>query len=162
MPRTPADLVRMLGLKPNSLIVAINPNPSILAWVQEALPDGAVLAEGLPADARPNAILVWPTERDDLDALFQRLRDAIVPDGAVWAVIPKKRRGSGNRGVSFIRVQEAALKTDLVENKVLSFHGDEYGVRFVIRKERRVSPSREQVRNDGNSPEGCMRDGNPE
>ena len=132
------ELVRKLGIKADSLVVANNANPAILAMINERLPQGAVLLTRFPADMQANIILVWPTETDDLRELFQRLRQAITTDGAIWAVIPKKGTAKKKAaGVTFDQVQAAALTTDLVDNKVASFSDEEYGIRFVIRREKR-------------------------
>jgi len=65
------------------------------------------------------------------------LRNASTPDGAIWAVIPKKRERK-KTGVTFGQVQAAALKTtDLVDNKIASLSDSEYGIRFAVRKEKR-------------------------
>ncbi len=57
-------------------------------------------------------------------------------------MIPKKpvarRLGSD---VTFDRLQAAALTTsDLVDNKTLTFYEETYGIRLVIRKEKRPAP----------------------
>ncbi len=132
------ELVRKLGVKAHSLVVAINANLEILAKIQECLPEGAILLTDLPPETQANIILVWLTERDDSYQVFQRLRHAIVPDGAIWAVIPKKVAAKKKaESFTFAQVQAAALQTDLVDNKVVSLSGEEYGIRFVIRRERR-------------------------
>jgi len=53
-------------------------------------------------------------------------------------VIPKKPFAQ-TRGIDFSwsELQEAALRTDLVDNKVASLSVEEYATRFVIRKDRR-------------------------
>lgn len=70
--------------------------------------------------------------------VFQRLQGAIEPDGAVWAVIPKKKFARA-RGIDFSweALQAAGLQTDLVDNKVVSVSEETYATRFVIRKENR-------------------------
>jgi hypothetical protein len=69
---------------------------------------------------------------------FRRLQSEIVPNGAIWAVIPKKKFAPAH-GIAFSwsEMQAAALQTDLVDNKEASFSEEEYGTRFVIRKEKR-------------------------
>ena len=54
------------------------------------------------------------------------------------AVIPKKPFAQ-TRGIDFSgsELQEAALRTDLVDNKVATLSVEEYATRFVIRKDRR-------------------------
>jgi hypothetical protein len=62
----------------------------------------------------------------------------IVPDGAIWVVIPKKKFAA-KRGIAFSweEMQAAGLQTDLVDNKVATVSEEDYGTRFVIRKDRR-------------------------
>jgi len=133
-----AELVKKLGVKPESIVVAINANPDILAKIQGKLSKKVTALTELPTNSRSNIILVWLTEKDDLSKLFQRLKHAVAPDGAIWAIIPKKKaRQTKSTGVTFELVQHAALQTDLVDNKVLSFSEEEYGIRFVVRKEKR-------------------------
>ena len=135
---TASELVRKLDIRAKYLAVALNANPDILASIQEALPEGATLVMELPTDIRPKIILVWLTDRDDLYRVFQRLGHAITPDGAIWAVIAKKTAAKNKTAsVTFDQVQAAALKTNLVDNKVVSFSDQEYGIRFVIRREKR-------------------------
>ena len=132
-----AELVRKLGIKEAFTVAAINANYEVLARIQEGLPQGTILATKLPSDRQVKIIIVWLTEADDLDQEFRRLRQAITPDGAIWAVIPKKRTRKKATNVTFDNVQAVALKTDLVDNKVASFSEREYGIRFVIRREKR-------------------------
>ena len=131
------ELMRKLGIKTDSLVVAINANPDILAKIKEGLPDRTTLVTEIPVNAQAKVFLVWLTERDDLYQLFQQLRGAITLDGAIWAVIPKKKVAKKTTSVTFDQVQTVALKTDLVDNKVVSLSDGEYGIRFVVRKEKR-------------------------
>jgi hypothetical protein len=75
---------------------------------------------------------------DGLVEWFAALQGQIAPTGAVWAVMPKKKFAPGRR-VSFTweELQAAGLQTDLVDNKIASITEQDYGTRFVIRKERR-------------------------
>ena len=52
--------------------------------------------------------------------------------------MPKKKYAL-RRGIDFSweEMQAAGLQTDLVDNKVASITGEDYGTRFVIRKDRR-------------------------
>ncbi len=131
-----AELVRKLGIKPSSRIVAVNPNPEIISGIKTALPKEATIQTAVSTNTKADIILIWLTDKDDLARTFWSLEKSIVPDGAIWAVIPKKLKGK-TTGVSFDEVQAAALKLDLVDNKIASFSDKEYGTRFVIRKEKR-------------------------
>ncbi len=63
-----------------------------------------------------------------------------MPNGAVWAGIPKQRIAR-QRGLTLTweEMQAAALQTDLVDNKGASISDEEYATRFVIRKDQRAS-----------------------
>ena len=77
---------------------------------------------------------------DELAGRFAALQWRIMPDGAIWAMLLKKPIAR-TRSVTLTweAMQAAALQTDLVDNKIASFSDEEYGTRFVIRRERRPS-----------------------
>jgi hypothetical protein len=81
----------------------------------------------------------WLAPKDDLRETFDALETKIPPDGAIWAVIPK--RGGLARGevaVNWIEMQAAGLASGrLVDNKELRFDDRYYGTRFVVRKDKR-------------------------
>jgi hypothetical protein len=100
----------------------------------------AVASEGVSffesvEDAPFDVILFWPRQIQGLKETFARLQTKIVPDGSIWAVMPKKKYTS-ERGVAFTweEMQAAGLLTDLVDNKIASVTEEDYGTRFVIRK----------------------------
>jgi hypothetical protein len=66
------------------------------------------------------------------------LQGSIKQKGAIWSVIPKRRLVE-KVSISFRQVQDSALKSNLVDNKITSLSDKEYGIRFVIRKEKRVT-----------------------
>ncbi len=130
--------MRKLGVKEGHIVLALGSTPDILARIQEGLPRAAYILDEMPKRAAVDVVLVWPKPGDDLEDMFRLLRNAIVPDGAVWAVISRKRTtAKGTERVTFDQVQAAALRTDLVDNKVVSLSDREYGIRFVIRREKR-------------------------
>ncbi len=61
-----------------------------------------------------------------------------MPDGAIWVMLLKQPIAL-RRGVTLTwdAMQAAALQTDLVDNKIATFSDEEYGTRFVLRRERR-------------------------
>jgi hypothetical protein len=88
--------------------------------------------------SRCDLILFWPADPGGLEERFRQLQACIYPDGAVWAIIPKKKYAAA-RGMALTweQLQAAALRTDLVDNKIAGISEQEYGTRFVIRKDRR-------------------------
>jgi hypothetical protein len=99
------------------------------------------LARLAPVNGRSKVdiILVWLQPKDDLRKVFDRLEAQIRPDGAIWAVIPKKSAlQKGEAAVEWAAVQAAGLASGrLVDNKELRFDDCYYGTRFVVRRERR-------------------------
>ncbi len=140
-----ATFLRKLGLKADGRVALIEA-PDVFAEAFAALTPGERLSvqEASLETARQgragrfHTAIVWMQDTWDLEAVFRSLQTMIQPDGAVWAVIPKKKfQGNGYPEVDFLRVQAAGLTTDLVDNKDLTFSEAEYGVRFVVRKARR-------------------------
>jgi hypothetical protein len=131
-----ADLATRLGIKPGDNVALLGAPDALAATLQQACP-GAEFYDSL--DAAPfELLLFWPTSLDGLTETFARLQRQIVPNGAIWAVIPKQRVAR-QRGLTLTweAMQAAALQTDLVDNKIASVSDEEYATRFVIRKERR-------------------------
>lgn len=111
------------------------------AFTQElrdhALPD-TLISTRLTAHTQYDLIFHFAAPEQDLDALFSQLERALRADGALWVVIPKQKQAQA-QGYLFDwdMLIKAALKTTLVDNKTLAFSPDEYGTRFVIRKQHR-------------------------
>lgn len=133
-----AEFLRKLGAKPGHRLLLVSAPASFSEW----LASDAVALVAVPTlipKARADILLLWLRAEDDLDVLFARAEKSIPPDGAVWVVIPRKATPKGKTFPhDFAKVQAAGLKTSLVDNKDLKFTDDEYGIRFVIRRERRT------------------------
>jgi hypothetical protein len=132
-----ASLARKLGLKPGQTICLLGASPEGRAAVRAACPAGTALTEKLGRGVF-DIILFWPRRRRGLEESFSRLQGKIRPDGAIWAVIPKKASLRGRElDFAWDALQAAGLTTDLVDNKIASITDGEYGTRFVIRKDLR-------------------------
>ena len=133
------DLARKLGVKTGQRVCLLNAPPSAVALLQRECPEGVAFSLRLGTE-RYNLILFWPAQKEGLAEEFARLQQRILPDGAIWAVIPKKRYAKA-RGLelTWAEMQLAGLQTDLVDNKDASFTEEEYATRFVIRKDRRAA-----------------------
>ncbi|HEX3271592.1 MAG TPA: DUF3052 family protein [Ktedonobacterales bacterium] len=136
-----ASLAQKLNLKPGQLICLLEATPEtaqvVRAACDEALGDDATISETL--DGAPfDMIFYWPRGLEGLAGRFAALQRQIVSNGAIWVVIPKKAVAQ-RRGLTLTweEMQAAALTTDLVDNKNANMTDEEYGTRFVIRKERR-------------------------
>lgn len=130
-------LAHKLGLWPAQHICLLDATPPSDTLIREAAPAGCVFASAL-GDARYDLIFCWPTALAGLAERFAMLQRHIVPDGAIWSVLPKKPIAR-SRGIALTweQMQAAALTTDLVDNKIASLGDGEYATRFVIRRERR-------------------------
>ena len=133
-----SELARKLGLKPGQKIYLVGAPAASRAPLMAECPAGVTLAEA-PTDAGFDAVFFWPRQLDGLTERFEQLARVISVDGAVWAVLPNKRHAP-QRGISFSweQMQAAGLRTDLVDNKIVSLSPEEYATRFVIRKDRRA------------------------
>jgi Protein of unknown function (DUF3052) len=136
-----ASLAQKLGLKPGQAICLLDATAETAQVIRTACAEdvgGDVTITELQNSAPFDMIFFWPRELVGLAERFAALQRQIVSDGAIWVVIPKKavaqRRG---RTLTWEEMQGAALTTDLVDNKNASMTDEEYGTRFVIRKERR-------------------------
>jgi hypothetical protein len=134
------DLAKKLGIKPGMSVCLLDAPLEAEAAVRESAA-WAVFSTTL-GEGRYDAILFWPSQLDGLAERFAELQHCIAPDGSIWAVIPK-RKYAAQRGVLFTwdQMQAAGLQTDLVDNKVATITEQDYGTRFVIRKERRAASS---------------------
>ncbi len=129
-----SEFVTKLGIKESQTVVVLDEGNELFRRLSLEFPSSVTLQKrilGIPVDM----IIIRITQKVEYEQLFQRLRRAIKPDGAVWAVIQKKSVALEKEGnVFWDELMEGVLKTDLVDNKTLSFNDEEYGTRLVVRK----------------------------
>jgi len=136
-----ASLAQKLGLKPGQTICMLEATPETAQVIRAACAEDVVgdvtITESLHS-APFDMIFYWPHEIAGLAERFAALQRQIVSNGAIWVVLPKKAIAR-QRGLTLTweEMQLAALTTDLVDNKNANMTDEEYGTRFVIRKERR-------------------------
>ena len=137
MPAAPTDLARKLGIQPGMRVALLQPPKQANDAIRAGAPAGVRWKLSL-GTARFDLIFFWPSKTAGLSREFARLQASLEPDGAVWAVMPKKAFAAG-RSVSFSweEMQAEGLRGDLVDNKVASITATDYGTRFVIRTDRR-------------------------
>jgi len=132
-----AELGKKLGFKPGDQACLLDAPPEGTALLRRECVE--VEFDQRLGPVRYSVILFWPREVAGLTGRLAKLQRSIAPDGAIWVVIPKaefaRRRGVD---LPWEAMQAAALQTDLVDNKVASITEEEYGTRFVIRKDRRA------------------------
>jgi hypothetical protein len=133
------DFANKLGIRAGQHVYLEGAPAEFAAERLTGLPPGCRVATVLPNGARPDMVILWLKDKEGLEAVFQRLRHLIPPDGAAWEVIPKKKsvRPKGSAAPDFQDALAAALPTGLVDNKTLTFDDVEYGIRFVVRRELR-------------------------
>ena len=131
------EVATKLGIKPGFDVCLLGAPPSMTKLFHEQSNEGVTFYDKLSA-APYDLIFFWPTQLEGLADTFAQLQHAILPDGAIWVVIPKQKYAA-SRGITFSweEMQAAGLQTDLVDNKVASLTEEDYATRFVIRKERR-------------------------
>ncbi|HEX6542902.1 MAG TPA: hypothetical protein VF040_14185 [Ktedonobacterales bacterium] len=134
------DLARKLGIVPGCSVALVDAPAPAVTLLRDACPSGVTPAELAENNERYDLIFLWPRTVAGLAERFAALQWRIVPSGAIWVILAKKPVAR-RRGITFTwdDVQAAALQTDLVDNKIAAFSQEEYGTRFVIRRERRPS-----------------------
>lgn len=130
-------LARKLGIKGGDRVCLLDAAPEAVDIIRRECPETVTFSETLD-EGHYAVILFWPQELAGLAERFTELQQKIVPNGAIWAVMPKKKYVRA-RGIGFRweELQAAGLQTRLVDNKVASITEQDYGTRFVIRKEHR-------------------------
>jgi len=134
-----SDLTRKLGLRPGLAVCVLQGPADVVTAIRQACPRGARWRRALGA-TKFDLIFFWPRAKTGLAEEFARLQSHLQPNGAIWAVLPKKAMAA-QRGVrlTWEEMQSEGLRGDLVDNKDASITSTDYGTRFVIRKERRPS-----------------------
>jgi hypothetical protein len=130
-----AAFPRKLGVKDGHTVLLIALPDEVREALASVLPRNCRLLDAPDSAGAADVIVLWADETTA--GRFPELQRLLKPDGSLWAVIPKKAKDTPE-ALLFTRVQEAALATtDLVDNKTLTFSETHYGIRFVIRKEKR-------------------------
>ena len=134
-----SEVARKLGIQGGHRVCLLNAPSETNALLRQECPPEVVFSETL-GKTPYHLILFWPLRKEGLAEQFALLQRHIVPAGAVWAVLPKKSYAKARSvDLNWREMQEAALQTDLVDNKDASLSKEEYATRFVIRKESRPS-----------------------
>jgi hypothetical protein len=128
-------LPRKLGIGEGDEVALIGA-PEWLEDMIRALPDVASLHTDLAADARYDVIVVFVTERAELEADLPLLRSQMAPACGLWIAWPKRTSGIRTDMTDHV-VREVALPTGLVDNKGCSIDDTWSGLRLVIRRELR-------------------------
>ena len=96
--------------------------------------------EHIIKEHKPDLIFHFAAPDEELDSFFSIIQKSLSPKGALWVIMPKQKQAKALGYLYDWNILIAsALKTTLVDNKTLTFSPEEYGTRFVIRKELRGS-----------------------
>lgn len=97
------------------------------------LPDVASVHTDLVEDARYDVIVVFITERAELEAELPRIRARMAPACGLWIAFPKRASRVPTDMTDHV-IRDVALPTGLVDNKVCAIDDTWTGVRLVIRR----------------------------
>lgn len=104
--------------------------------LRDQAPPETMVSTRLTTRTQYDLVFHFAAPDENLDALFEKMQRALKSNGALWVVIPKQKTA---KQLGYLydwdTLIACALKTTLVDNKTLTFSPDEYGTRFVIRKE---------------------------
>jgi hypothetical protein len=126
-------LVRKLGVGEGMRVAWLGAPDGFEALLQP-LPDG--LVRRTSARGRLDLAVLFTTERAVLARRLPALREAIRPDGMVWAAWPK-RAAKVPTDVTEDVVRDVALPLGLVDVKVCAIDATWSGLKLVLRRELR-------------------------
>ncbi|MEU8813425.1 DUF3052 family protein [Actinoplanes sp. NPDC048796] len=129
-------LYRKLGIKPGHRVVLLGAPAGFVATL-DGLPAGVVVRPELAAGAPADVIVLFVTERDELQSRLGEVRRGMAQDGGFWVAWPK-RASKVPTDVTEDVIRDVALPTGLVDNKVCAIDTTWSGLRLVIRRENRT------------------------
>jgi len=123
-------LIKKLGVKPGTKLVAVGDVPSEYKSWLGPLPEGAtIVGKGKPP---LEAVHVFATKRAELVRHLEHLRTALAPDGYVWISWPK-RAAKVPTNITEDVIREVALPMGFVDIKVCAVSEVWSGLKLVIR-----------------------------
>lgn len=130
--------LKKLGVTAEQKILVHRAPKAFTQELRDSSPPGTLISTRLTTRAQYDVIFHFTVPDEDLDAFFLLMESVLKPDGALWVIMPKQKQAQElGYGYDWNMLVNAALKTTLVDNKTLTFAPDEYGTRFVVRKELR-------------------------
>jgi hypothetical protein len=130
-------LATKLGIKPAMTVVALHAPDDLAEWLAP-LPDGAVIIERLAKHA--DVVLAFVTERAHLAKAWPKLMATAGDHGMIWVCWPKKASKVPTDMTEDV-VRAVALPTGWVDVKVCAVSDVWSGLKCVLRKELRSSPT---------------------
>jgi len=128
-------LPRKLGIEPGDAVALIGA-PWWLEDELAAVPGVTELHTDLDGMELFDVIVVFVSQRAELEAELGRLRDRMAPACGLWIAWPKRASGVPTDMTDNV-VRELALPTGLVDNKVCAIDETWSALRLVIRKQNR-------------------------
>ena len=120
-----------MGFRPGRTLCLINPPQGAYVRFSKELPKGKPLYLGLPPRGLAHIFVFWPDGVESLENALSYLKSMMDPEGAIWAVIPRKKAARDDgASVALSDVREAVEKVGLVNDKQVSFSGSQYAVRL--------------------------------
>ena len=98
---------------------------------------GTPLGKKLGARPGVEVLVLFTTNRAELQRRFARLKKTLAPADGLWIAWPKKA-SKIETDLDFPTVQETGLAAGLVDNKSAAIDGEWQAVRFVYRKKDRA------------------------
>ena len=134
------ELARKLGLKAGQIVCLMGAPARAARRIRAGAPPGVRFVR-TAGDRRLDQVFLWPRETGGLGKALSRLQRSLASNGSIWVVMPKKPFAPA-RGVHYTweAMQAAALQSYFVDNKMASIDEEDYGTRFVSRKDRRQPP----------------------
>jgi len=128
------DLAARLGIRPGSKVCLLRPDEDTISRLSGR--DINLIVNGLEENC--DVILYWIDQSEGIGEKMAFLQGKIKPDGQIWIVMPRKEVAAERKlNIDWNEVQKEALKTKLVDNKVVAINEEVYGTRFVVRKKYR-------------------------
>ena len=98
---------------------------------------GTPLGKKLGAKPGVEVLVLFTTNRAELERRFATLKKTLAPADGLWIAWPKKA-STIETDLDFPTVQETGLAAGLVDNKSAAIDGEWQAVRFVYRKKDRA------------------------
>ena len=139
----PELFAQQLGIKPGAAATTLNAPEAFRAALNRGMPDEARFIDaGRISMFDSNVTVYWPEDMDDLkETVNWRVQDQSTPITGFWVVIPKKPVAELRESdLLFDDILNLVLPSGLVDNKILTFSEEEYGIRFVPRIGSELSP----------------------
>jgi hypothetical protein len=133
--RTP--LSQKLGIKPGTTVLVIN-RPENYGELLGQLPNDVCLTDRPGRDL--DFVHFFTMRRSELQRQLKLLRGKLSDTGTIWVSWPKKSAGVST-DVTEDAIREAALPLGLVDTKVCAVNETWSGLKLMIRRENRKSPT---------------------